>query len=56
MERWKQHVEKVFNMDEPESEANITSAERALEINIGPPDEAKKAIATLNNREAASVG
>ena len=53
----KEHFKKVFNMDEPESEANLIPAERVLDINTGPPiiDEVKKAISALKNGKAAGV-
>ena len=57
LKRGKDQFEKVFNMDEPESEATITPAERALGKNTEPHiiDEVKKAISALKNGKAAGV-
>ena len=57
LKRWKDHFEKVFNIEESSLEANVTPAERALDVNTGPHtmDEVKKAISALKKGKVAGV-
>ena len=54
LKRWKDHFEKVLNINDPECEANITPAENTLPISCETPtlNEVKKAIASLKNGKA----
>ena len=51
------HFERLFNTEDPESEAVITPAEDILDIITEPPsvDEVKKAIAALKKGKAADI-
>ena len=54
---WKTHFERVFNTDDPESEAVITPAEDILGIITAPPsvDKVKKAISAPKKVKAAGI-